>query len=180
MKYYLVALFDESSSSGITELQRSISKRYRLYKNTPVLHIPLGVVNNNDIDKLDGVLTKMLSPYKKFKIGINNNIIFNEDSNMVGLKVEDKGYINRISRKLFDTLSLYGINIKEYNGSTFNIPISNANHSIRKASMNGNLCIDNKKSKEDFYKFIKINRFEIWKQMNNNKDIVKSYPLKDF
>lgn len=67
MKYYLVALFDESSSSGITELQRSISKRYRLYKNTPVLHIPLGVVNNNDIDKLDGVLTKMLSPYKNLK-----------------------------------------------------------------------------------------------------------------
>ena len=45
--------------------------------------------------------------------------MFNEDSNMVGLKVEDKGYINRISRKLFDTLSLYGINIKGYNGSTF-------------------------------------------------------------
>lgn len=180
MKYYLVALFDDSSSSSLIESQKIVSKRYRLYKNTQVLHIPLGVINTNDFDKLDSLLSKIFNPYKKFKTVVDNNITFNDDFNSIGFRVEDKGYINKITRNIFDTLTLNGINIKPFNGSILNIPMANANHSVRKASNNSPLSINPKLSKDEIYCTGKIASFQIWKQPTSNKEIIKSYALKDY
>ncbi len=181
MKYYLVALLDEGSSAEVIDIQKFLSKKYKLFKNISNLYIPLGSVSNADLEKLDEVVTKIISPYKKFKVGIDNGFGLSDDLNMVNLKVEDKGYINRISRNLFDTLNLHGFTVKDFNTDTFNIPLSNANHNIRKAYSNNNLSIDNSKSKEDFLKFAKISKIEIWKQMNSKKDsVVKTYNLKDY
>ncbi|MEG0774019.1 hypothetical protein [Clostridium sp.] len=181
MKYYIVALLDEDSSTDIAGIQKNISKKYKLYKNISSLYIPLGSVSNMDFDKLDELVTKIISPYKKFKIGIDNTLSLSEDLNTINLRIEDKGYINRISRNLLDTLSLHGITVKDFNSNTFNIPLSTANHSVRKASSNNSLIIDSSKDKEDFFKFVKINRLEIWKSLSNKKDsLVKSYILKDY
>lgn len=181
MKYYLVAVLDENSSDDIVDIQKNISKKYKLFKNTPCLYIPLGTVNNAEFEKLDEVITKIISPYKKFKVGIDNNLILSDEFNTVNLKVEDKGYINRIWRNMFDTLNLHGFSVRDFNSITFNIPLSTANHNIRKASSNNGLIIDNSKSKEDFLKFAKINKIEIWKALNNKKDsIIKTYNLKDY
>lgn len=82
---------------------------------------------------------------------------------------------------MFDTLNLHGFSVRDFNSNTFNIPLSTANHNIRKASSNNALIIDSSKSKEDFLKFAKINRIEIWKALNSKKDsIVKTYTLKDY
>jgi len=99
MKYYLVALLDEGYTNEILDIQKNISKKYKLYKNSSNFYIPLGSVSSIEIEKLDELVTKIIHPYKKFKVGIDNNLMLSEDLSTLNLKVEDKGYINRISRK---------------------------------------------------------------------------------
>ena len=182
MKYYLVATIDENFIDDIQSIQRFLNKKYRVYKNISNLYIPLGSVTNADFDKLDEIIKKIISPYKKFRVGIDNDIYINDTSNTVNLRVKDKGYINKISRSLFDTLDTHGINAKDFSNLTyFNMPISNANNAIRKACANNSFAIDSTKEKTDLLNFTKINRIEVWKQLNNRKDtIIKSYVLKDF
>lgn len=181
MKYYLVALLDEGYTNEILDIQKNISKKYKLYKNSSNFYIPLGSVSNIEIEKLDELVTKILNPYKKFKVGIENNLMLSEDLSTLNLKVEDKGYINRISRILMDTLNLHGFQVKDFTTTNFNIPLVSANHNIRKAFSNSGLTIDNSKNKEDFFKFVKINKIEVWKQLNNKKDsVIKSYNLKEY
>lgn len=179
MKHYLVAMIEDNYSPSIAYLQKNLSRRYKLYKNTPVLHIPLGVINSNDTEKLIEILSKIFAPYKKFKVSTNNEIVFNESSNTVGLKVTNEGYINKIHRNIFDTLALYNIPIKEFNNSTLNIPLANSNHSIRKLISNNGFYINQSKSLDDYYSFVKVTKFELWKH-TNNKDIIKSFILKDY
>jgi len=181
MKYYLVAILDEGYTNEILDIQKNISKKYKLYKNSSNFYIPLGSVSNIEIEKLDELVTKILHPYKKFKVGIDNNLMLSDDLSTLNLKVEDKGYINRISRTLMDTLSLHGFQVKDFTTTSFNIPLVSANHNLRKAFSNSGLTIDNSKNKEDFFKFVKINKIEVWKQLNNKKDsVIKSYNLKEY
>ena len=61
------------------------------------------------------------------------------------------------------------------------MPISNANNAIRKAYSNNLFTLDESKDKTDLVNFTKINKIEIWKQLNNRRDtLVKSYDLKEF
>ena len=114
MKYYLVALVDDKSVDDIVSIQKFLNKKYKLYKNVSNLYIPLGSVSNAELDKLDEIISKILSPYKKFKVGIDNDIYINDTSNTVNLKVKDKGYINKISRSMFDMFNTYGISVKDF------------------------------------------------------------------
>lgn len=182
MKYYLVALVDDHSVDDIVSIQKFLNKKYKLYKNISNLYIPLGSVSNAELDKLDEIISKILSPYKKFKVGIDNDIYINDTSNTVNLKVKDKGYINNISRSMFDMFNTHGISVKDFsNLSYFNMPISNANNAIRKAYSNNLFTLDESKDKTDLINFTKINKIEIWKQLNNRRDtLVKSYDLKEF
>lgn len=182
MKYYLVALIDDNSTDNIVSIQKFLNKKYRLYKNISNLYIPLGSVSNAELDKLDEIIQKILSPYKKFKVGINNDIFINDTTNTVNLKVRDKGYINQISRAIFDMLNTHNITSKDFSSyEYFNMPISNANNAIRKAYTNNSFVIDNSKEKCELINYTKIGKIEIWKQLNNRKDtLIKSYPLKDF
>ena len=182
MKYYLVATVDDNFIDEIQSIQRFLNKKYRVYKNISNLYIPLGSITNTEFDKLDEIIKKILSPYKKFRVGIDNDIYINDTSNTVNLKVKDKGYINKISRSLFDMLDTYGINAKDFSSfEHFTMPISNANNAIRKAYTNNSFTLDSSKEKTDLHSFIKIDKIEVWKQLNNRKDtIIKSYSLKEF
>lgn len=182
MKYYLVATIDSDYTDEIQSIQRFLNKKYRVYKNITNLYIPLGSISNTEFDKFDEIIKKIISPYKKFRVGIDNNIYINDTSNTVNLKVKDKGYINKISRNLFDMLYTHGINAKDFSTlSYFNMPISNANNAIRKAYANNSFSLNADKEKTDLLNFTKIDKIEVWKQLNNRKDtIVKSYSLKDF
>ncbi|MEG0307914.1 MAG: hypothetical protein RR891_01150 [Clostridium sp.] len=182
MKYYLVAVVDDKSIDEIISIQKFLNKKYRLYKNISNLYIPLGSVSNVELDKLDEIIKKIISPYKKFKVGIDNDIYINDTSNTVNLKIKDKGYINKICRSMFDMFTTHGISIKEFSTFTyFNMPISNANNAIRKACVNNSFSLDSSKDKTELLNFTKIDKVEIWKQLNNRRDtLVKSYSLKDF
>ena len=68
MKYYLVALFDDESYKNLSPIQKNLSKRYKANRNSPIPYIPLEVLENPNIDKLNLVIDKVLKPYKFFKV----------------------------------------------------------------------------------------------------------------
>ncbi|MGH4122769.1 MAG: hypothetical protein ACREV6_07560 [Clostridium sp.] len=182
MKYFLVALFDDESNSTIQNIQRDICRKYKLYKSSPNLYISICSITNPDLEKLDVVVSKIMVPYKKFKVNINNSISLTENFTQVNLKVEDKGYIYRLARSITDTLDLHGFNVKSENDNIdLRILLSNANHIIKKLYNGGPITIDANLDKDDFFKFAKVCRLELWKQVSIKKEmIVKTYDLREY
>ena len=123
MKYFLVALFDDVSNSTIQNIQRDICRKYKLYKSSPNLYIPISAITNPDLEKLDVVVSKIIVPYKKFKVGINNSIGLSENFSQVNLNVEDKGYIFRLARNITDTLDLHGFNVRSDDNNNIDLHI---------------------------------------------------------
>ena len=75
MKYYLVALFDDVSYKNLSPIQKSLSKKYKGNRNSPIPYIPLEVIENPNLDKLNIVIDKILKPYKNFKIELSSTVI---------------------------------------------------------------------------------------------------------
>ncbi|MBU3146579.1 hypothetical protein [Clostridium sp. CF012] len=182
MKYFLVALFDDGSNATIQNIQRDICRKYKLYKSSPNLYISICAITNPDLEKLDVVVSKFMIPYKKFKVNINNSISLTENFTQVNLKVEDKGYIYRLARSITDTLDLHGFNVKSENDNIdLRILLANANHIIKKSHNGGTIAIDSNLDKDVFFKFAKVCRLELWKQISNKKEmIVKTYDLREY
>ncbi|KYH34893.1 hypothetical protein CLTEP_12150 [Clostridium tepidiprofundi DSM 19306] len=180
MKFELVALFDKNTCAGIEELQRNICRKYKIHKSTHPLYIPLGTIFNPDINKLNNIITKVLEPYKKFKVGINNSLTLNNQGKLVNIMIDNRGYIIRIQRNIEDTLSLHGFNINNKN-NTINIPLALANYNIKKAYNDSGIPVYKYLPKTDHLKFAKIDRLELWRLNGNHRDaIVKSFPLREY
>ena len=182
MKYYLVALFDDESNKTIEATQKSLSKKYKLYKNLPTLHITLDTVEDPDLNKLDQVLTKIVKPYSRFKIELTDTMLYDESRKALTLKVVSKGYIKRLARSINDTLKLHGFNVKPAPESPeLQLSLLSANHPPREWNKTDSSKGYTITRKNDLIKMPKISRIELWKSTNNKKDmVVKSYPLKHF
>lgn len=182
MKYYLVALFNEDSYREIEEFQKNICRRHRLYKNLPVLHITLEIVGDPDMNKLDEILIKILKPYKKFKVEIKDVICFDDPFKSVNLKIENKGYIGRLSRIINDTLKLHGFDVRgTIEDWDLHISLANTNYAVREWSRSEYATACSTAKSEGYYKLATVDKIELWKPINNKKEmIVKSYPLRDY
>jgi 2'-5' RNA ligase len=182
MRYYLVALFDNNSYKEIEGIQKNICKKYKLYKNLPVLHITLEILGDPDMDKLDEVLGKILRPYKKFKVEISDVICFDAPYKSVNLKIENKGYISRLARIINDTLKLHGFEVREnIDNWDLHVSLANTNYAIREWSKSEYATACNSTKNDGFYKLATVDRIELWKPINNKKEmILKSYPLKQY
>jgi hypothetical protein len=182
MKYYLVALFDRESYLSMEQIQKNICRKYKLYKNTNTLHIALEIIENPDINKLNNVITNILKPYKKFKVETSGLIYFDTPYKSVNLKIESKGYIIRLARNINDTLKLHGFNVREnIDNFDLHVPLANTNYTVRELSNSEYIVACNLDKKNEFYKLAKIERIELWKAINNKKEMfVKSFPLRDY
>lgn len=182
MRYYLVALFDNDSYKEIEDFQKSIGKKYKLYKNLPTLHITLEVVGDPNIDKLDEIISKILKPYKRFKVEINDVICFDEPYKSVNLKIENKGYIGRLARVINDTLKLHGFTVRDsIQDWDLHVSLANTNFAVREWSKNEYTAACNKAKSLSFYKLATIDRIELWKPINNKKEmLIKSYHLREY
>ena len=98
MKYYLVALFDDESYKNLSPIQKNLSKRYKANRNSPIPYIPLEVLENPNIDKLNLVIDKVLKPYKFFKVELSSKVSVSDTSKTLNLQVHDIGYIKKLSR----------------------------------------------------------------------------------
>ena len=63
MKYYLVALFDDESYKNLNPVQRNLSKKFKANRNSPIPYIPLEIVENPNIEKLNEIVDKIIKPY---------------------------------------------------------------------------------------------------------------------
>lgn len=175
MKYYVVAVFDEDSYKNFSYTQKNLSKRFRGNRNSPAPYIPIEVIENPNLEKLEIVIEKLIKPYKLFKVQLTNEILPIDNNKTLNVKITDYGYIRRLNRIINDTLKLHSFNVLDFNSeSSMYLSVANLNFIPK----------DMKKTNGDItYKCVcetlKIDRIEIWKLSNNKKEIViKSYPLK--
>ena len=173
MKFYLVALFDDVSYKNLSPIQRSLSKKYRANRNSPIPYIPLEVIENPNIDKLNTVIDKILKPYKNFKVELSSTVTLCDSNKTLNLKIEKIGYIKKLDRLIGDNLKMYGFNVKNDN-SDLHLSLANINYINR----------DNKKFDTEIeYKpsilTLKVNRLELWKISNNRREtLIQTYPIK--
>lgn len=182
MKYYLVALFDTESYNAMEAIQKNICRKYKIYKNIPMLHITLETIEDPDIDKLSDIISSIVKPYKKFKVETNGIICFDPPYKSVNLKIESKGYIIRLARTINEKLRTHGFNVREnIEDWDLHVSLANTNYASREWTSKEYVAACNTAKRDGFYKLAKIERIELWKPINNKKEmLVKSFPLKDF
>ena len=179
MKYYIVALFNEKSYETIFPIQKSISKKFKGYRNSPIPHITLSILENANIEKLTPIIEKIIKPYKKFKIELNSDVSISEQLHCLTLQMEYRGYIKKIKTSLSDFLELNGFNDLIPANSELSISIANVNSSNKDNKRTDMYCDLIKKNPNTIT--LKIDRLEIWKFSNNRKETyIKSFPLRDF
>ncbi|WP_333860177.1 2'-5' RNA ligase family protein [Clostridium sp.] len=182
MKYYLVALFDKDSYFYIQRIQKSICRKYKLYKNIPMLHITLEVIENPDLEKLTKVISDILKPYKKFKVQIND-ISMDPFYKAINLKIENKGYIIRLARQINEILRLHKFNVREnLNDINLKVLLANTSYQMRESNskQHSNTFHENIK-RESNHKMVKIDRIELWKAVNNKKEVtLRKFSLRNF
>ncbi|KEI01933.1 2'-5' RNA ligase [Clostridium botulinum] len=180
MKYHLVALFNDESNKFIETTQKRLCKKYKLYKTNHQFYIHIQTIINPDMDKLNKIVTDTLSPYKHFKVQIDPNFHLDKSLKTVNLKIDQKGYITRIIRNISDTLQLSGFNIQSNSNKNLFISLANSNYSMRKSMTGETPTVLSYKNNVN-YSYVKVNRFELWKPINNKKEILMlDYPLRTF
>ena len=177
MKYYLVALFDDDSYERIEPIKRNILKKYRLPRNQLSSHITLKTLDNPNLDELDIVLTKIFKPYKKFKVELTGDI-FSYENNMknINLKIENKGYLNKIHRSLNDMLRLHGFSTRD-DRKYLSVALSTGGVSNRDKKEHSNALVNKGNHNCET---VKIDRVELWKVSNKKETILKSYILREY
>lgn len=180
MNYYLVALLDEDSYAEIESLQKNISKRYRIYKELPKLHITLEVIKDPDVESLGNAVNDIIKKYKKFKAEVNGTVCFEPPYKSVNLLVEKKGYIGRLSRIINEKLWDKGFQVRSSEDDwDLHISLANTNFARREWSKLEYSIACESSIKEDYHKMVRIEKIEIWKPINVKTDmVIKSFQLK--
>lgn len=147
-----------------------------------MLHITLESIENPDLEKLTKVISDILKPYKKFKVQIND-VSIDSFYKAINLKIENKGYIIRLARQINEILKLHRFTVKE-NSNDINLKVLLANTSYQMRESNfkqhNNTFHENIKI-EGNHKMVKIDRIELWKAVNNKKEVtLKNFPLRNF
>ena len=177
MKYYLVALFDDESYKNLGPVQRNLSKKYRANRNSPIPYIPLEVLENPNVDKLNTVVDKIIKPYKNFKVEISPKVSICDSNKTLNIKIEDRGYIKRLNRLLSDNLQLHGFNVKGIDSEeTPHLALANINYNNKDTQK-----VINPLDSKINISTLKVNRLELWKISNSRREtLIQTYPLKDF
>ena len=179
MKYYIVALFNEKSYETIFPIQKSISKKFKGYRNSPIPHITLSILENPNIEKLTPIIEKIIKPYKKFKIELDSTVSISEQLHSLNLHMQYKGYIKKIKTSLSDFLELNGFHDLISSDSELSISLANVNFSNKDNKHTDMYCDLIKKNPNTIT--LKVDRFEIWKFSNNRKETcIKSFNLREF
>ncbi|MGL5150667.1 MAG: hypothetical protein ACRC7N_08875 [Clostridium sp.] len=182
MKYYIVALFDSESYENFNQIQRNLSRKYRGQRHSPSPYIALEVLDNPNVDKLNTVIEKIIKPYRKFKVELSEDVSFSESLKTLNLKIEDKGYIKKISRSLSSMLTLHGFNVKDLSSSDeLAISLANLNYLPKDSKRNNQELKCNFVNGPKGKLTLKVEKIELWKMSNNKKETpIKTYELKTF
>lgn len=182
MRYYLVALLDKESNLLVEAMQRNLCRKYRFHKNVASLYIPVEAVGDPDMEKLIKVIVDMMKPYKKFKVELGEFVDVDINSRTVNINIINKGYICRIVRNINEMLRLHGFDVKERSEKTdLCITIAGASYSHKELSEKQIALNWEAESSEDVHKMVKVDRIELWKSLNNKKDmLIRSFQLREY
>ncbi|MDP4178063.1 MAG: 2'-5' RNA ligase family protein [Bacillota bacterium] len=179
MKYYLVAVFDNNTYPNLEIMQKNVCHRYKIYKNLPILHIMLEIIDDPKLDELDNIINNIIKPYKKFKVYSSGDICFDTSFKSISLKVENKGYIVRLFRKINEKLIWSGFKVKDKND--LYVSLANTNYPIKELSSKEHISVCSEARSRGFNGEGKIDRIELWKSITNKKDmVVRSYELREY
>lgn len=180
MKYYLVALFDEDSTTYLEKLHKSIGRkvRYASSYNSNKYHIILEIVDHNDFDQCEALLLKILKSYRKFKVQTNSIDFYDAPYKTVKLSVESKGYLSRLMRNINDNFKLAGFNVRDaVEPWDFSIGI-NTPLVTKTMTKDEHARMTDRVKQDKLNTMLKIEKLEVWKPLSNKKKlVVKSYDL---
>lgn len=185
MKLQIVALLDENYISCLESMQKTVCKRYKAYKCTPSLYIPMVTTLNSDVETLNKILYKVLEPYKKFKVNVVNSLHVNLDSKLCSIGISQMGYISRLNRAILEGLEQHNIStensIINNPAFDFNVPLTSCNYTLKKLSTQGSVPFVKSQPTDSILNFTRISKLEIWK-MNGSKfdSVIKSFELRQF
>ena len=170
MKYQLVALFDYASYNEAKDLQHSVCRKFRIYKNYQNIYVPLMTLNKPALEKFEDDICKVLDPYKHFNVKITNTIgLVNNDRHIV-LSVDNSGYLSRLSRNLAEVIRNSGVKVESFEDQpVMQLPVAISNYHAKNACAKGNVKLFGNKAPSDLIKYGKISKIELWKLTNNNK-----------
>ncbi|GCD09324.1 2'-5' RNA ligase family protein [Clostridium tagluense] len=182
MIYYLVALFDSVSYKYVELLQKTLCEKYNLYRSEtdlPMLHITLEVITNPNLCDLDISLKNILTNYTKFQVELNGVICFDSPFKSVNLNINNKGTIYELSKHVNSVLNSQGFNVREQiENWNLHISLANTTFADREWSNSEYLSACKLAKDEEFLKTITIHSVELWKPINDNKEmVVKKYTL---
>lgn len=178
MKYYVVALLDKDSYDELTPIKRKFSKKFKANRHSPIPFIALNVIDTSNIEKVSQVVEKVIKPYKKFKVELNNNVSVSESLKTVNLQIQDRGYIKKIYSALKENFELNGLNVKYTADKDISISLATLNH-VNKNIDNDVACDENDSFLQN--QTYKVSKLEVWRLSNNKKEIcLKSFPLRNF
>lgn len=177
MKYYLVATFNDDSYDNVDSIQKELLKQYKFFKNSIKPQLLLLTIEDANVSKLDELINSFLSPYKQFKVEINNTSALTNCNNSINLTIESRGYIKRFIRCLHTILTSNKFNVKfnQSNGELciFLGNITQKGLSVKDIASNLNCHID--------FETLKVAKIQLKKSLNNKADsIVKEYTLKEY
>lgn len=181
MRYQLVALFDNDSNEYIETLQKTLVKKHKCQNvnHGYSIHITIDNIDAPDFEKLDELLTKVLKNYKKFKVELTEALFIDSQNRSMSLKIENKGFIIRITKAVNETLRLSGILVRDNPDAVdLLIPVATGNF-IKRSSIKDEACATSDSFTIPINKLIRVDRLELLKTTNNKKKIlIKSYVLK--
>ena len=182
MKYLLNLYFNKDSKEYLEKLQKGLARKYRINKFLPSLSIRLGAVDTNNLDKLILVVEDFISPYKYFKIYLENACIFENPNKIIIGIVLDRGYISRIERQIGESLVQNGFNKSDQGNKMGPFILISSNVSIDKKNNFKDYEIQLKNcKKEALNRYLTIEGVEILKSGTGKKDtLIKKINLKEY
>ncbi|MCL2320863.1 MAG: hypothetical protein FWC47_02005 [Oscillospiraceae bacterium] len=184
MKYTINLYFDKDSREYLEKLQKELSRKYRINKFLPSQSIRLGTVEAANLDKLIDTMVDFISPYKYFKIYVENACILENPAKIILAMILDKGYISRIERQINECFVQNGFTKAEpLNKLGLFILLSSNMNFDKKINFNfKDYEMNLKSSKKEFLgKYLLIEGLEIIKSGSFKKDaIIKKIKLKEY
>ena len=168
MKQYIIALLDKDSAKTIESLTRHLQRKIKPRRRTSFYGVVIGIVDDANPKEIDIILNEILAKDRYFKIDILGNITYDKNLKVIGLDINNFGYIRSLSRNINSTLKLKGYNIKYevvedpqlvlYNGGNTKVLDS----------------IDNIFLNKKYIDKFKVDRLQVWKNFNFRKDSILS------
>ena len=138
--------------------------------------IPIDVIEDPDLPKLETTLRALLKPFRYFHVDITGKYVNLADEKITGLPVTNFGYIKKIQRHLNEYMRLNGFKVSPERGDDQDFIISMSQERIPKELENSAILFESSENRKDFL----VERVELWKSLNAKKEsIVFSILLKN-